>query len=73
LKDSDHATYALLADTEHRIVLVANKADKGKQNDVAKNVLTLRTMFPEATVVRYSAKTGEGRNELLSILLEDED
>ncbi|MDQ5976186.1 MAG: GTP-binding protein [Patescibacteria group bacterium] len=73
LKNSDHATYALLADTGHRIVLVANKADKGKQNDVAKNVLTLRTMFPEATVVRYSAKTGEGRNELLSILLEDKD
>ncbi|MBP6889832.1 MAG: ribosome biogenesis GTP-binding protein YsxC [Candidatus Moranbacteria bacterium] len=72
LKNSDHATYALLADTGHKIVLVANKADKGKQNDVARNVLTLRTMFPEAAVVRYSAKTGEGRNELLALLLEAE-
>ncbi len=71
LKDSDRLTYDLLAATGHQIVLVANKADKGKQNDVARHVAELEMLYPDAIVIRYSAKTGEGRTDLLSVLLEE--
>ena len=70
LKDSDRESYALLTTSGHPIIIVANKADKGKQNDVAKHIAAIRTEFPESTVIRYSAKTGEGRNELLGLVLE---
>lgn len=69
LKDSDRETYALLRSTGRNVVIVANKADKGKRNEVIKNLTALQVEFPGVPLVRYSAKTGEGNDALLALLL----
>lgn len=70
LKDSDREIYELLSSSGHNIVLVANKADKGKRNDIAKHLAAIEEEFPKSPVIRYSAKTGEGRDGLLALLLD---
>lgn len=67
-KDSDRQTFALLREYGRNIIIVANKADRGGRNDMTRNIETLRKEFPDCPLVRYSAKTGEGREELLEIL-----
>lgn len=69
LKDSDRETYALLASAGHSIVIVANKSDKGRRNDVMKHIAALKEEFPDSEIIRYSAKTREGNDELLGLLL----
>lgn len=70
-QDSDREILGLLRDAGRRTVIVANKADKGRKNDVANNIRALREEFPGCAIVRYSAKTGEGRDELLSVVFPD--
>lgn len=67
-KASDHKTYDLLRDYGRHIIIVANKADRGGRNAMTQSLRTLRAQFPEVPVIRYSAKTGEGRAELLAVL-----
>ena len=67
-KDSDRQTFALLREYGRNIIIVANKADKGGRNDMTRNIETLRKEFPDCSLVRYSAKTGEGREALLETL-----
>ncbi|MBP9751636.1 MAG: ribosome biogenesis GTP-binding protein YsxC [Candidatus Moranbacteria bacterium] len=67
-QDSDREMIGILAAAGRTVVIIANKADKGKRNDIANHIRILREEFPDCTVVRYSAKTGEGRSELLDIL-----
>ena len=71
LKDSDRETYALLTSAGHRIVIVANKSDKGRRSDVMKHVAALKIEFPDSEIIRYSAKTGEGNDALIGLLLAD--
>jgi len=68
LQDSDRETIAVLRDAGRNILLLANKADKGRRNDIANHVREATREFPDCTVIRYSSKTGEGRSELLEVL-----
>jgi GTP-binding protein len=68
VKDSDRETFALLSEYGHRLIILANKADKGPRNDILKHLHTMAADFPKCPVVRFSAKTGEGRDELLALL-----
>jgi GTP-binding protein len=67
-KDSDRDTYKLLQEYGRKVIIIANKADKGGRNAMVQSIANLRKEFPECPIVRYSAKTGEGREELLQIL-----
>lgn len=67
-KDSDRKTFQLLREYGRNIIVLANKADKGGRNDMMKSIEKLRKEFPLCPVIRYSAKTGEGRSELLQTL-----
>lgn len=67
-KDSDRATYALLREYGRNVLLVANKCDKGRRNDIIKNLERIKQEFTGCRVIRYSAKTGEGREELAQAL-----
>jgi len=67
-QDSDREMIGILLAAKRKVVIIANKADKGKKNGITNNVRMLREEFPNCTVVRYSAKTKEGRSELLDIL-----
>jgi len=68
IRDSDRETISVLRDAGRNVLIVANKADKGRRNDVTKNVRSIVSEFPDSIVVRYSAKTGEGKVELLRAL-----
>ena len=67
-QDSDRETVALLREYGRDVVIVANKADKGKRNDVSAHLRAMEESFPGCPIVRYSAKTGEGRGELFNLL-----
>jgi GTP-binding protein len=67
-KDSDRKTFKLLREYGRNILIIANKADKGGRNAMIHSIAKLRKEFPDCPIVRYSAKTGEGRAELLRTL-----
>lgn len=67
-KDSDRETFRLLREYGRNVLIIANKADKGGRNDMMNNIRALRMEFPDCPIIRYSAKTGEGRAELLELL-----
>lgn len=67
-KESDKKTFELFHEYGRKVLVVANKADKGGRNDMMKNIQKLRKEFPDCPVIRYSAKTSEGRLELLKTL-----
>jgi len=68
VKESDEKTFALLQEYGRNVLVVANKCDKGKRNDMIKSLRRICETFPNCPVIRYSAKTGEGREELLNKL-----
>lgn len=67
-KDSDRETFKLLTEYGRPVIILANKCDKGRRSDVDRNLRSFVAEFAPARVIRYSAKTGEGRAELLAAL-----
>ena len=65
---SDTEAYDMLRDAGRSVVILANKSDKGRRNDITNSIRTLRENAPDAEIIRYSAKTGEGRAELLKVV-----
>lgn len=65
-KDSDRETFKLLTEYGRPIMILANKCDKGRRADIDRNIRSFEKEFTPARVIRYSAKTGEGRTELLN-------
>ncbi|QQR79097.1 MAG: ribosome biogenesis GTP-binding protein YsxC [Candidatus Moraniibacteriota bacterium] len=70
-KDSDRDIFRLLMEYGRPVIILANKCDKGRRTDVDKNIRSFETEFAPARVIRHSAKTGEGRSELLSAIFEN--
>jgi len=52
--------------SEHPIILVANKIDKLKKNKLISQLKILQKETGHNEIIPYSAKTKEGRNELLA-------
>lgn len=71
IQDSDREIIGLLLAAGREVIIIANKADKGRKNDIATHVRAIREEFSGCPVVRYSAKTGEGRAELLGMLWQE--
>lgn len=69
-KDTDRETFALLREYGRNVVVLANKADKGRQSDIAKNMALLEKEFAPCPVVRFSAKTGIGQEKMLELLFD---
>ena len=51
------------------VIIVANKSDKLNQSQRQKNLKSIRSLLMQDNIILYSAKTKEGREELLSQLL----
>lgn len=68
LRDSDRETVSVLVEAGRDVLLLGNKSDKGRRNDVANHFRQAMAEYPGYTVVRYSAETGEGRGELLAAI-----
>lgn len=69
-KDSDREIFKLLMGYGRRVVILANKCDKGRRLDIEKNLRAIEAEFAPAPVIRHSAKTGEGRGDLLDAIFE---
>ncbi len=70
-KDSDRETFKLLTEYGRPVIILANKCDKGRRVDVEANLRSFEKEFAPAHVIRHSAKTGEGRSELLAAIFEN--
>ncbi|NTW45713.1 MAG: ribosome biogenesis GTP-binding protein YsxC [Candidatus Moranbacteria bacterium] len=68
LQDSDRETVSVLRDAGRLVLLLGNKSDKGRRNDVTNHIRQAMKEYPDSTVIRYSAETGEGRGELLAVI-----
>ena len=62
----DKKMLGLLNKSEHPIILVANKIDKLKKNKLISQLKILQKETGHNEIIPYSAKTKEGRNELLA-------
>jgi GTP-binding protein len=68
LQEADRETISVLRDAGRNILILGNKSDKGRRNDITNHIRDVEKEFPESKVIRYSAKTGEGRADLLHAL-----
>ena len=60
----DQEMIKILEENRHQIVIVANKIDKLAKGDVEKQLLLIQKEARDIPVLRYSAKTNEGKEEL---------
>jgi GTP-binding protein len=68
MTDTDREAFGVLVSAGRPVAIVANKSDKGKRNGNMNRIFTMRKEFPDVPVIRYSAKTREGRDELSGIV-----
>jgi len=58
----------ILKENNHNIIIVANKIDKLNKNAVRKQLSLIQKEAQGISVLGYSAKTNEGKNELTKII-----
>jgi len=61
----DREMIKILEENKHQIVIVANKIDKLGKMVAEKQLLTIQEEVPRISVLPYSAKTKEGKDELI--------
>ena len=66
--DTDREAYDILRAAGRSVVIIANKSDKGRRNDNRNRIFALRKEFPDTPILRYSAKTGVGWEELSELV-----
>ncbi len=68
ITDFDNDTINLLNEFGHKILIVANKIDKLKKNDIYKKIDKIRAEVNNKQTIPFSAKDKIGRQELLSLI-----
>jgi GTP-binding protein len=61
---SDRQLLEFLQATERSVVVVATKSDRLSSNQLRNSLQVLGQEFPEARIVTYSARTGDGKEKL---------
>lgn len=61
----DHEMIKVLKENNHQIVIVANKVDKLGKTALEKQLLSIQEKALDMPVLKYSAKTKEGKEELI--------
>ncbi len=69
LTEHDEEMVRILKNYDHNVIVVANKADKLKQQEVLKRFSELREKLSPINVFMYSAKTKKGRRVVVERLL----
>lgn len=70
LKESDLDVLDMLHSIGRNVVVVANKVDKSGKTSVQKQIGLIRKVVGDCEVIPYSAKTKQGREELLAYMSE---
>lgn len=65
LTDLDREMIEVLTKNRHQVVIVANKIDKLGKEIIKKQLSLIRKEVQDIPVLGYSAKTNEGRDELI--------
>ena len=61
----DRDMIKVLEENKHHIVIIANKIDKLAKSTVEKQLLSIQKEVQDIPVLGYSAKTNEGKDELI--------
>lgn len=64
LTDLDRDMIKIIEENKHQIVIVANKIDKLTKGAAEKQIPLIQKEVQDMSVLRYSAKTNEGKGEL---------
>ena len=64
----DRDMIKILKDNRHTVVIVANKIDKLTKGVIGKQLFSIRKEAQNIPVLGYSAKTNEGKDELIQII-----
>lgn len=70
---NDKLMYDWIIANGYRPVIIATKLDKIKRSQIAKHIKAVRTglqMEPDGTVIPFSAQTKQGREEIMSLILQ---
>ena len=65
-QESDRLLLDFLNASDRESLIIATKADRLSNNQLNKALNTLASAYPAATVIPFSAKTGQGRDEVWS-------
>lgn len=65
----DRDMLKILGENKHQIVIIANKVDKLKKIIAEKQILSVQKEAPHVSVLPYSAKTKEGKDELIQKIM----
>ena len=65
----DHKMIKILEENKHQVVIVANKIDKLGKIAAGKQLLFIQKEAPYTSVLPYSAKTKEGKDELIEKIM----
>jgi len=65
----DHEMIKILEENKHQVVIVANKIDKLGKIAVEKQLSFIQKEAPHTSVLTYSAKTKEGKDELIEKIM----
>ena len=65
LTDLDRDMIKIIEENKHQIVIIANKIDKLNKNEAEKQISQIQEETQGMPVLRYSAKTDEGKIELI--------
>lgn len=68
LKESDLEVLELLRRFGRRVIILANKADKSGKTAVKKQVGLIQKVAGDVEIIAYSAKTKQGKEEILSLI-----
>ncbi|NQV00937.1 MAG: YihA family ribosome biogenesis GTP-binding protein [Parcubacteria group bacterium] len=61
----------LLKKSQHKVIIIANKTDKLKKKQVNRQLEMIQKKISDNNVILYSAKTKQGRDELLNRIFEN--
>jgi len=61
----------LLKKSQHKVIIIANKADKLKKKKINRQLEIIQEKINNNDVILYSAKTKQGRDELLNKIFEN--
>ena len=65
----DRDMIKILVENKHQIVIVANKIDRLKKIAREKQLSSIKEGMPYITILPYSAKTKEGKDELIEKII----
>ena len=66
----DHEMIKILGENKHQVVIIANKIDKLEKVAAEEQLSSIQREAPYVSILPYSAKTNEGKDELIQKIMD---